>query len=212
MSASRTRAWKVKAQSKAVYSRSTFARDIRSAVRGFWSGAYDYYRFFEEMGRAIDRGLTSAWYSGAAECGILPEELTVDEIKIMRFRVSEQMNYLNQFAETIETNSKANKGKLTPLMKRAQLWINQYNSVMNEAKVLACKDQKLKWVLGMTEQHCRTCSSLDGKVKRASFWQKLGVRPQNAPNHLLECQGWNCDCSLVQTDEPVSRGAMPSLP
>lgn len=164
------------------------------------------------MGRAIERGITSAWYEGAAQCGILPEELTIDEIKMMRFRISEQMNHLNSFAEAIESGSKENKGKLTPLMQRAQLWVNRFNSVVNEARVMACKDQKLKWVLGATEKHCRTCAALNGKVKRASFWKKLGVRPQNAPNPMLECEGWLCDCSLVPTDDPISRGAMPSLP
>ena len=112
----------------------------------------------------------------------------------------------------VKDGSKENKGKLTPLLQRAQLWVNRYNDVKSEAQILACKDQKLRWDLGLTEKHCRTCYALNGKVKRASFWKKLGVRPQNAPNYLLECEGWKCDCGMVVTDEPLSRGAMPSLP
>jgi hypothetical protein len=181
-------------------------------VRGFWSGELDYFAFYESFGLSIEQGLTAAWYEGAAMCGILPEELTIDEMKQLRFRIAEQMNYLAPFAEAIEAGSKANKGKLTPLFNRAQLWINRYSDVKNEAKVSACKDQKLKWVLGLTEKHCRTCAALNNKVKRASFWKKLGVRPQNAPNPKLECEGWLCDCDLVPTDEPVTRGVMPSLP
>ena len=212
MNASKTRASKVRVQSKARYNKTTFSRDIRGAVRGLWTGVYDFFRFYEEMGRAIERGITSAWYDGAAQCGVLPEELTIDEMKVLRYRISQQTNYLNRFAEVIEAGSKENGGKLTPLMQRAQLWVNRYSDVKNEAQILACGDQKLRWDLGATEQHCRTCYALNGKVKRASFWKKLGVRPQNAPNALLECGGWKCDCDLVVTDEPISRGAMPALP
>jgi hypothetical protein len=164
------------------------------------------------MGRAIERGLTSAWYEGAAQCGVLPEELTIDEIKLLNFRISQQMNYLNRFAKAVEAGSKENGGKLTPLMQRAQLWVNRYNDVVGEAQLSACKDQKLRWDLGATEKHCRTCYALNGKVKRASFWKKLGVRPQNAPNSLIECGGWKCDCKFTVTDEPMTRGVMPALP
>lgn len=203
---------KVKGQSKARYNYSSFARDLRGAVRGFWTGAIDYVAFFESFMFAIDRGLTAAWYDGAAQCGILPEELSVEEIKVLRFRIAQQANHINRLAEAIEQGSKANKGKLTPLMKRVLLWVNRYNDVKSEATMMACKDQKLMWELGATEVHCRTCFALNGKVKRASFWKKFGVRPQNAPNSLLECEGWRCDCRFVPTDLPLSRGAMPSLP
>jgi hypothetical protein len=211
---------KVKAQSKAVYNHDSFARDLRGAVRGYWTGAIDGFAFFESflvtiergLTAAIERGLTAAWYDGAAACGILPEELTVAETKELRFRIAQQTNFINGFAEDIERGSKANGGKLTPLMQRVQLWVNRWNDVRNEAQVMACKDQKLMWELGATEKHCKTCFALNGKVKRASFWKSLGVRPQNAPNPLLECEGWKCDCRFIQTDEPLSRGAMPSLP
>jgi hypothetical protein len=29
---------------------------------------------------------------------------------------------------------------------------------------------------------------------------------------LLECGGWRCDCSLEDTDEPMTRGRFPNLP
>lgn len=209
ISASKTRALRI---NKARYNRSAFGREIRGAVRGYWTGVLDGVSFFESFLLTIERGFTSAWYEGAAQCGILPEELTIDEVKALRFKIAQQTAYINRFADAIEVGSKENKGKLTPLLQRAQLWVNRYNDVMNEAQVMACKDQKLRWDLGATEQHCRTCYALNGKVKRASFWKTLGVRPQNAPNLLLECEGWRCDCSFNPTDEPLSRGAMPSLP
>ena len=73
------------------------------------------------------------------------------------------------------------------------------------------KDPKLRWVLGPTKTHCRTCSKLSGKVKRASWWRD-NVMPQQPPNESLECQGWKCGCVLEPTDEPLSRGRMPNVP
>lgn len=198
--------------SKAAYSQADYARGIRSAVRGFWSGNLDYFGFYDAMYATIDRGLTLAYHEGAQQCGILPSELTIDEIRDLRFNILEQINYLAGFADDIELNSKKNGGKLTPLLTRAQLWVNRYNSVRNQAQVSACKDQKLMWELGATEQHCRTCFALNGKVKRASVWKRAGVRPQNAPNPLLECEGWKCDCRYIVTDSPITPGPLPSLP
>ena len=71
-----------------------------------------------------------------------------------------------------------------------ELWVNRYRDVRNQAKVLACKDEKFVWRLGATENHCSTCPRLDGKVKRGSQWEKSGIRPQNPPNTELECGGW----------------------
>ena len=61
------------------------------------------------------------------------------------------------------------------------------------------------------KDNCRTCLALDGKVKRASFWDTTGVHPQ-ATNGTLECNGYNCGCELIPTDEPLSRGPLPNVP
>jgi hypothetical protein len=200
------------AQNKARFSRAEYSRAIRANVRGLWSGTFDVPQFFSAMHTAISRGFTLAWYDGAEECGISPEELSIDEIRELNFRIDRENLFVVNFANAIVIGSKANGGKLTPLFTRANLWINRYDDIKNHARVLACKDKKLIWELGATEEHCRTCNALHGKVKRASIWLTAGVRPQNAPNDLLECEGWNCRCTLTPTDLPMSRGRLPSLP
>jgi hypothetical protein len=185
---------------------------IRSAVRGFWSGALDYDQFWEVMDSAINAGLTSAWYEGARECGIEPSELTPDEKAELRRRQIGELTHVGNFAAEVDAGSKANGGKLAPLFQRAEAWILRARDVMNQARVMACGDQKLMWELGITEKHCRSCAALNGKVKRASYWQQMGVRPQNPPNYLLACGGWLCDCRLVPTSAPLSKGPLPRLP
>ena len=56
---------------------------------------------------------------------------------------------------------------------------------------------------GILVHNCPDCSKYNGKVKRASYWQKIGAHPQSPD---LACKGFNCDCKLEPTNEPLSRG------
>lgn len=188
-----------------------FARSVRSLVYALWSGRMDRFTFVDSMVGTIDRSIRRAWFAGAAQCGIQPAELTVAEMDSMREMINSQFGYLVNFADSIEAGRKG-AGPLSVQYARAELWVNRYNQAINKARMMACADRKLVWQLGVREQHCRTCNALNGKVKRASVWNAVGVLPQNAPNPLLECEGWNCGCSLTPTDLPVSKGRLPSLP
>ncbi len=92
---------------------------------------------------------------------------------------------------------------------RLPMWINRYRDVVNTAKLMAGEDVKLVWRIGPTKEHCRSCSRLNGKVKRKSQWIASGIRPQSPQ---LECHGFNCLCTLNPTSEPASRGPLPRIP
>lgn len=186
-----------------------YKQGLRAAVRGLWSGVLSINQAFDAMTDTIEDGLTRAWHTGAGECGIKPGEFTPEEIRMLRTGIAREIGYIFPFLEDIERESRANGGKLTPLYTRLDLWINRYNDLKNQAKVMACQDQKLIWQLGRTEKHCKTCPRLHGKVKRASFWAAKGIRPQNPPNQFLECGGWGCLCALSVTDLPISKGPLP---
>jgi len=187
---------------------SNYRAVLRSAVRGLWTGGIDTAQFDENMRLAISRYLTEAFNAGAKECGIKPDELTIDEQIALGDILEAETAFVAGFAEAIIANSKVNKGKLTPLFVRLEMWVNRYNDVKNQAKILICKDAKLEWIYGDTV-HCNTCLALHGKVKRASQWQASGIQPQHPPNDDLECGGWRCQCTLQQTDKPVSKGPLP---
>lgn len=181
---------------------------LRSAVRGYWSGAMDLDQFFETVRTAMNRRLTQAFEEGAAECGIKPDEFTPDEQLALGNAIADELSHVQSLAVAINQSSKLNKGKLTPLLGRVENWVSRYTDLKNLGKIMACKDQKLVWIYGDTE-HCDTCAKLHGKVKRASQWRASGIRPQHPPNPMLECQGWRCQCVLMSTDEPISKGPLP---
>ena len=185
-----------------------YRRGIRGATRGLWNGALDFNQFFDAMMSVVRRGITVAWHEGAKECGVAPSELTPEEKMALQQAIVHETNYISDFAQVIEAGSKANGGNMGPLMVKAELWINRYLDISNQAKIDACGDKKLAWRLGATKIHCEDCSRFNGKVKRASQWQRAGIRPQS---HDLECGGWRCLCVLESTDEPLSKGPLPRL-
>jgi hypothetical protein len=182
--------------------------NIRAAVRSLWNGNIDYFQFFSQMERAITRGFNQAWAEGAATQGIRPDEYTDKERERLRQEIIQESGFITRFADAIELNSKRNDGKLAPLLIRAELWVEAYNRIVNLGLAYAAKDQKLRWTLHPAE-HCKSCTRLNGKVKRASYWIEHDVFPKNW--NKLACRG-GCHCSLEPTSDPLSKGPLPSLP
>jgi len=189
-----------------------FRLSIRAAIRGLWTGHTDPGAFFDQMMAAIRREFRIAWIEGAAECGIVEGELTDQERAALAEVTNAQFTYLPGLAEAVFAGSKANGGLLRVQLRRAEYWINQYDSVRTQAKLMACGNKKMRWDMDPSKEHCSSCAKLAGKVKRANFWQERGIMPRNAPNPNLECGGWLCGCSFVVTDETLSRGRLPNLP
>lgn len=184
-----------------------YGRAIRGAVRALWKGVIDIDQFYEWMSLAIARGLTLAWYSGAEECGIQPRELSAAERGALALVIAEEMNHAGGFAASILNFSQERGGKLSLHLNRATMWSARWADVQGRAKIMACGDKKYMWQLGPTE-HCVDCERLSGKVKRGSYWELSGVRPQS---HRLACGGWRCACVWEETTARCSPGPLPTL-
>jgi len=191
-----------------------YGRALRAAARAAWLGVFDEYQFFEAMDAAFRFYLTRAFHDGAKECGIMPNELSPEERMALDGAVIGERDHALAFYDYIVkiVGTKDAGGKWATVAARVETWAIRYRDVLNLARLLTCADKKLKWVLGMTTEHCSSCLKLAGKVKRASYWHENGIRPQNPPNPLLECGGYGCLCELLPTDEPMSRGPLPGLP
>lgn len=187
----------------------TFRRNLRSAIRGLWTGALRRTQALKVFRQAIENAIEKAWAEGAAECGIQADELTVEELTARDEFIFTQNELAVNFIDVIQAQSKANGGQLQPLLQRGEMWVNQYVSASQQAESMACANEKRVWRLGRTE-HCRTCLALNGQVRRLSFWQN-NVMPRSAPNDKLICRGFNCQCTLEKTDKPITRGRLPRL-
>jgi hypothetical protein len=182
-----------------------YRSNIRTFVRGLWNGTWDYYTFIDQMSLAIERGFTQAWYEGAKIYGISPSELTEEEHFRLTQEVNTERNYIGNIGQAIIVNSKAFGGKLEPLLSRAELWVAGYNRIRVLGSNYAARDQKQEWQYGDTK-HCGDCWNYNGRVYRASVWRKHNVLPKI---YSLECRGYHCQCKLVPTNNPMSKGYPP---
>lgn len=190
-------------------SEANFRKGLRSAVRGLFEGVLDVGDFDNAMEKTINRNLRQAWEEGASACGISPSDYTDQEKEAINKFLLNQYQYIPDFTVAIIDNKKSDNPDLNKLYSRTELWVNRYGEAENQAKLMACADQKLKWTINGKgkgcKEHCSSCLKLNGKVKRASYWNKVGIRPQSPD---LECGGWRCCCTLEVTNEPVYRGRL----
>ena len=180
-----------------------FAKSVRDNVRGLWGGHWDVIVFMSNMMELLDWGYEDAWTEGAATCGLLREDRTVEETSRIMQESRQDQGYILAFADYIVLNSKANGGKLGTCLTRAKIWTNRYNAVKTLAQSIACADRKFIWNLGPTKVHCDDCLSYAGRVHRGSVWRSVGAQPQS---RSLACGGWNCLCVLQPTDAPATPG------
>lgn len=192
-------------QEIAVKTYTYYLRTISSYVRELYNGGSEG-AFIDGMAELIPAQLTRAWNEGMRENGLDPVDDMIDEwADKLEDLILNEYDYVDNFAADITAAAAAASG-VDALLSRAEMWANRYNDVLN-ISILTTKEQKLKWILGATEEHCNTCSALNGIVAFASEWDLSGVHPQGAPNAALECGGWRCDCSLQPTSERHTRGA-----
>ncbi len=186
-----------------------YRRNLRTAVRGLWSGSLTLPQSRNSFESTIERRLTDAWIQGAAECDISADELTQAELIARDDFIEQQTENLGPFLQSIRDKNQANGAPLAPHFTRLGMWVNQWSSAFQKGEAMACADGKRRWQVGRTE-HCITCLRLNGKVKRLSFWLE-NVLPRNAPNMCLACRGFRCACTLLRTTAPISRGPLPRL-
>jgi hypothetical protein len=174
----------------------TIQRLVRTLYDGFIGG-----EFVDILKNLVSGQMRKAYAEAWKEDGTggpMPEYLT----KAAADLASEQAQYVDGFYKAI-VDARTEKTSIEPLKVRGDLWANRFNQAKNDAEAMIAEQNggKLKWELGATEEHCATCAELNGKVAYAVEWNLLGLHPQGAKNDLLECGGWQCDCSLIPTDE-----------
>jgi len=187
-----------------------YRRSLRQFVRGYWNGTLGAFDFFDGFANTIERNFTKAWYDGAAQWGIAPDEITDEERTRLKLEINTEITHISGFADAIQAGSRANGGSLTALYDRLEMWITTYGRIESLAGQLAAADQKGIWVYGDTTNHCPSCSAYAGLVFRNSVWVKFLEPYDLLPRGKgLACGGWKCDCSIKKTSEPVRSGRPP---
>lgn len=188
-----------------------YGRVLSRGVRDVYNGVATADDLLTVMARLLDEQMRRAWNEGMRENELDPQQdMTNDWEMLLQGIIDEEFGHVEQFIADVVA-ARDNGTPIDPLLRRAELWANRYNDVVNRAKLETAEPKdKFEWVYGDT-QHCDTCARLNGIVARASEWEQAGFHPQQPPNEMLDCGGWRCQCELVPTDRRRSPDALTRL-
>lgn len=126
-------------------------------------------------------------------------ELPLDLTRQLNDHISAQWSYANNFANELYNGALT----LETALARVPLWVSKAVDEMYFLGLLSASDtKKMKWVYGETE-HCEDCLNLNGKVYTAKQWRDAKIKPRMGE---LACGGYHCQCTLEETDDPLSEG------
>lgn len=184
------------------YYLSTLQNLVESVYNGYTGGG-----FIDIMANLISGQLSQAFrqaWTDDGDGGAFPDYLQPP----LEDMILSEYDHVDGFYRDI-VDARVDELPIDGLLARCPLWAQRWIEAYNLAVSLIVKQAggNLMWELGATEQHCPECAALNGIVARASEWEALGVRPQGAPNALLTCGGWQCDCKLSPTDKRRSPDA-----
>lgn len=155
----------------------------------------------------IRRYGTMAFRDGLSDGGVDPDELSDDDLQRINELIREQSQYVSALGEDIYkaiTDAQA--------VQKPAMWFNRSIKPFYEAGKLSANANGLyEWVIGATEESCRTCLTADGQRHRLKHWHRSGILPQSNGHKELECKGYNCKCNLVPV-QGKARGRLDRIP
>lgn len=184
----------------------TIKRLVRDVYGGYIGG-----EFIDIMANLIQGQINQAYqaaWNDEGTGGTLPAYL----VSAAESMIVNQFSFVDGFYRAA-VDARVDGTSIDPLLSRAELWANQFNSAYNDAVLLIRVETggNLQWREGDTLEKCPTCLGLDGIVMSAKEWEELGVHPAGFPNDKLKCKGGHCLCSLSPTEQRRSPNAYASI-
>lgn len=152
----------------------------------------------------VARGLIAsygakAYRDGLRAGGVDPAEISDEELAEISRLAAEQSVYVTNVGTAIYKDEAVSPAQAEG---KPQLWWNKSIIPFYQAGLASAdKNSMYEWFLGATEEHCSTCSRLNGQRHRLRDWIKRGLMPQASK---LECGGWLCDCRVEKTYQPAT--------
>jgi len=184
-------------------------QDIDSVKAEYEGKLYDYMAEYlqssrsvvidrNKFNRAINDGFTFAFIAGWADAGA--SELTEEAQAWLNGRISEEIAFVAPLFDDLKALRNDEEIPLADKLQSAQMhaaaYTNTLTGVYAMGKMMGEPERDGTWELGATEEHCDTCSMLDGKTHPLSWFIKQGYIPQQAGSTTLDCGGWRCDCRI----------------
>jgi HK97 family phage portal protein len=192
--------------------RARFETEFYRLVRRAQLGRINENTLSADLFAFITRFCFAVMVDGYSDGGVPDHELTPRDLDWLDAHIEQQRPYVTQFAAEIFAAGEDEALSSKLVNDRAKLWWNK--SIMpayNEGLARAAADMMATFVQGRTQEKCRDCVQLNNRTYRFSEWFAYFGR-QLVPCELTECQGWNCQCSIVPTpNKRRTAGRIPRL-
>ena len=151
---------------------------------------------------ALARQGEQAYVDGLREGGVEDSLDDYDRLAIMVW-LNDQNEFVSRFAREVANAQFSDEQIAT----RATMWANKsLDAIYQRALAIADTNGLYEWMLGKTEQHCKTCLALNGQRHRLKDYVNRGLMPRSS---ALDCGGWRCDCQLKRV-KGSPRGRLPT--
>jgi hypothetical protein len=159
--------------------------------------------FARVMTAVLRNSGTEAYLSGMRDAGIARPMLTPADRDIINGWLAAQVQYVESFVDAVFSDTYGLNDASREY--HADMWANKSLYIIyTEGLKQGGAFKRYVWRVGATE-HCPTCLMLSGQVHTIREWERSKYLPKS---DILECGGFNCQCILEPTDEPV-RGVLP---
>jgi hypothetical protein len=176
------------------------------AVEAF-EGKMDKIDLQRAMRALLKQDASEVYIEGMIEGGFESEEdarANMDEPDTSAIKdwYTTQSAFVGEFAKAAVAARTADDrtGAQQSIFNRCDLWAQSLDSLGGLGRASAQANKPGTWKLGKTEEHCETCAQLNGQRHRVKWFISRGYLPRQPGSEMLECGGWNCDCSIVSDD------------
>jgi hypothetical protein len=155
------------------------------------------------MRSLIVESAEAVYIEGLREGGVADEELDADDDKAIGEWILSQTPYIYDFAEAAVAVNDLSGDERTAardvMMDRVDLWVRALEVLGKLGYSAAKENMSVTWQIGKTEDNCKVCLRLDGQTHRLKWFTSKGYIPREPGSSTLDCHGYNCDCSLVDS-------------
>lgn len=171
-----------------------FTNDWRYIVEKALAREIDPVRFGIEARETLRQYGREALLQGLADGGVTTSDVPSEDFPALVAWLVQESSFVPGLTARIYAPVSTVDAGMT-----AQLWANKsLRAAYQLGRVSADRNGMYEWVLGATEEHCRTCLRMNGQRHRLNTWHRRGLLPGS---QQLECKGFNCDCRFVKTTE-----------
>lgn len=172
------------------------ARKFQSDLRGIVTvGFTSNNSILGDVRNLVKSSVGDAYVAGLAEGGVSFDEMDNEDAMMIVELSTEQLDFVTDFVRAVH-DAKTDKAQQRDILdSRIPLWTASIEAVGAAGLASAKKNEMVTWKLGATEEHCKTCQSLNGQSHRRKWFASRNYFPQK-PGAAMECGGYQCLCEL----------------